>query len=164
MTDLQVYTMDNRFAFSSEIEGLRQCLKRFGDDIPKDLGERELCNRDNFRWWLHDRQIRHIHTALVKRPDDKIVGTASWFIEPKLIHGGSYVGHIEDVAVLEGYEGMGVGRAVVEYAIQQCRVRGCYKVILDCSESNAMFYEKLGFRRHENCMRLGLTATSIVRG
>lgn len=155
MTDLHVYTMDNRFASASEIDGLRHCLMRFGD-VAEDLGADEVCNIDNIRWWLNERHVRRMHTALAKLQDETVVGTASWFIEPKLIHGGSYVGHIEDVAVLRGYEKNGVGRAVVEYAIEQCRARRCYKVILDCSDANMPFYEKLGFRRHENCMRLNL--------
>lgn len=35
--------------------------------------------------------------------------------------------------------------ALVAYADSQ----GCYKVILDCSDDNATFYEKCGFKRKE---------------
>jgi hypothetical protein len=32
---------------------------------------------------------------------------------------------------------------------QLARDEGCYKVILDCSEANAAFYERCGFSRKE---------------
>lgn len=89
-------------------------------------------------------------------PEETIVGTASLLIEQKFIHKGGKVGHIEDVTTREGYEGLGVGRAVTMHAVEQARAAGCYKVILDCSEENVPFYIKCGFNPHEIEMRLDL--------
>ena len=33
--------------------------------------------------------------------------------------------------------------------MDQAREAGCYKVILDCSDSNVKFYEKCGFQKKE---------------
>lgn len=88
--------------------------------------------------------------------DDRVAGTASLLLEPKFIHNGGSVGHIEDVAVHVAYQHHGVGAALVHYLLEECRRAGCYKVILDCEESVAPFYEKLGFYRWELAMRLDL--------
>lgn len=87
---------------------------------------------------------------------DELLGTISVIVEPKLIHGGSPAGHIEDVAVRSGSEGLGVGRSLVSHAVEECRRAGCYKVILDCSADLVPFYAKHGFRDAGVFMRLDL--------
>jgi glucosamine-phosphate N-acetyltransferase len=88
--------------------------------------------------------------------DDRVAGTASLFIEPKFIHNGGSVGHIEDVAVHVAYQHHGVGASLVKYLLDVCREMGCYKVILDCEDHVIPFYEHLGFRRWEIAMRADL--------
>jgi glucosamine-phosphate N-acetyltransferase len=88
--------------------------------------------------------------------DSDIAGTASLFIEPKFIHSGGVVGHIEDVAVRPEFQKHGVGRALVEHLLEVCREFHCYKVILDCAEAVIPFYERLGFHRWERAMRIDL--------
>lgn len=88
--------------------------------------------------------------------DDRVAGTASLLIEPKYIHAGGTVGHIEDVAVHVAYQHHGVGAKLVQHILEECRQAGCYKVILDCEENVIPFYEKLGFHRWEHAMRFDL--------
>jgi len=88
--------------------------------------------------------------------DDRVAGTASLLIEPKFIHNGGIVGHIEDVAVHVAYQHHGVGAALVQHLLDVCRGYGCYKVILDCEEDVVPFYERLGFHRWELAMRIDL--------
>ena len=88
--------------------------------------------------------------------DDRIAGTASVFIEPKFIHSGGVVGHIEDVAVHLDFQKHGIGRALVEHLLNECRRFQCYKVILDCAETVIPFYERLEFCRWERAMRIDL--------
>lgn len=88
--------------------------------------------------------------------DARVIGTASLFLEPKFIHNGGIVGHIEDVAVHADEQRRGVGAALVRHLIEVCRAEGCYKVILDCSDDVIGFYEKLGFRKWETAMRLDI--------
>ena len=88
--------------------------------------------------------------------DDRVAGTASLLVEPKFIHNGGSVGHIEDVAVHLAYQHHGVGAAMVRFLLDECRAMGCYKVILDCEESVIPFYEHQGFRRWEVAMRADL--------
>jgi glucosamine-phosphate N-acetyltransferase len=89
----------------------------------------------------------------VKNDDTEIIGSITLLIEQKFIHDGGKSGHIEDVVTRKGYEGKGVGSALVAAALAFAREKNCYKVILDCSEKNVPFYEKVGFRRNEISMR-----------
>jgi glucosamine-phosphate N-acetyltransferase len=87
---------------------------------------------------------------------DQVIGTATLILEHKFLHRGGTIGHIEDVAVHPKHEGKGVGRAVVSFLVDVARQSGCYKVILSCNDQNLAFYQKLGFRRHDNGMRIDL--------
>ena len=92
----------------------------------------------------------------VKNDDAEIIGSITLLIEQKFIHDGGKSGHIEDVVTRKEYEGIGVGSALVSAALAFAREKNCYKVILDCSEKNVPFYEKIGFRRNEISMRYDL--------
>jgi glucosamine-phosphate N-acetyltransferase len=79
--------------------------------------------------------------------NNKIVGTITLFIEPKFINKGMRVGYIEDVSVKKGYEGLGIGFKLVNYATNYAISKEqCKKILLYCSEKNMLFYEKLGFK------------------
>jgi glucosamine-phosphate N-acetyltransferase len=79
------------------------------------------------------------HFTIVVEGGNKIIGTATLLVEPKLIHNVSKVGHIEDVVVDQKYRGHGIGTMMIEHLTN--------KVILDCDEKNAVFYEKCGFKK-----------------
>lgn len=94
------------------------------------------------------------HIFIAVTPEGKIIGAATLLIEQKFIRHRAKCGHIEDVSVAKGLEGNGIGSAVVKKAVDYAKKAGCYKVILDCSDKHMSFYQKFGFRRYENCMRL----------
>ena len=55
---------------------------------------------------------------------------------------------LEDLFVREGARGTGLGRDLVEAAVERARARGCGRVELDTNEGNAAalaLYESLGF-------------------
>ncbi|MCS6852358.1 MAG: GNAT family N-acetyltransferase [Gemmataceae bacterium] len=87
---------------------------------------------------------------------DRVVGTASLFIEPKFIHRGGKVGHIEDVAVHRDFQRRGIGTALVQHATEEARKLGCYKVILYCFDHLVPFYARLGYRPYNAGLRLDL--------
>jgi glucosamine-phosphate N-acetyltransferase len=102
------------------------------------------------------RRMRSRVRTYVALMDNRVAGTASLFIEPKFIHDGGIVGHIEDVAVHVAFQQHGIGAALVQFLLDTCRELGCYKVILDCEEKVIPFYEKLGFHRWEHALRVDL--------
>ena len=74
-----------------------------------------------------------------------IIGSGTIIYEPKLIHGGKYVGHIEDIIVNEKYRSLGIAKSILTELKKIANRKDCYKVILDCSEENKSFYEKNDF-------------------
>jgi glucosamine-phosphate N-acetyltransferase len=94
------------------------------------------------------------HVLVAVRADGQVMGATTLLVEQKFIHGGGRVGHIEDVTVRRGYEGMGVGGSLVKAAVGMAEGMACYKCILDCKEELTGFYEKLGFGRRDVGMRM----------
>jgi len=93
------------------------------------------------------------HVIMVADLDGQIVGSITLLIEPKFIHQGGLVGHIEDVVVRSELQGKGVGEQLVNAALEYAKNHGCYKTILDCDDNVKPFYEKIGFKRNSNAMR-----------
>ena len=93
------------------------------------------------------------HIIVIAELDGKIVGTATMLIEPKFIHDGGLVGHIEDVVVGEKYQGQKIGNEIVEFLLEFAKNRGCYKTILNCTDDVKGFYEKIGFKHTANELR-----------
>lgn len=90
----------------------------------------------------------------LKNQENLLIGCATMWIEPKLIHGCSNVGHIEDVVIHPSYQNKGFGKSIIQYLVQIGKVRNCYKIILDCNSSNKVFYEKCGFTNNNLQMSL----------
>ena len=88
----------------------------------------------------------------------KIIACITVLIEQKFTHSCSRVGHIEDVVTHNNYRGKGLGKLIVDYAVNYAKQNGCYKVILDCNDDNIPFYTKCGFKKKENQMALYFNA------
>ena len=93
------------------------------------------------------------HRIFVAVIGDKIVGSTTLLIEQKFIHQGGKVGHIEDVVVSKENQGKGIGEKLINAVLDFAKQNQCYKTILDCNDDVKAFYEKLGFKKHNNCMR-----------
>jgi len=100
--------------------------------------------------------LHRIFVAVVQEGIDQglIVGTTTLVVEPKFIFGGGRVGHIEDVAVRAEYQRKGIGFKLVNYATHQAAVMRCVRTVLDCSDENIPFYEKIGYSYHGNTMKI----------
>ena len=94
--------------------------------------------------------------TVVALDNNQVIATASLILEHKFLHRGGTIGHIEDVATHPDHQGKGAGSAVVRALVELASQSGCYKVILSCNDQNLAFYSKVGFRRHDNGMRIDL--------
>jgi glucosamine-phosphate N-acetyltransferase len=99
--------------------------------------------------------LHRIFVAIDKETSE-VIGATTLLIEQKFIHSGGKAGHIEDVVTRKGFQGQGIGSALIEHALHFAMTVGCYKVVLDCSAANIRFYEKTGFKVHETSMRYDL--------
>jgi glucosamine-phosphate N-acetyltransferase len=93
------------------------------------------------------------HVIFVAVLDGKVVGSTTMIIEPKFIHDGGCVGHIEDVVVSKEHQKKGIGEKLVTELLDYAKKNNCYKTILDCKDDVKPFYEKIGFKKESNCMR-----------
>ena len=93
------------------------------------------------------------HIIVIAELDGKVVGTTTLLIEPKFIHDGGLVGHIEDVVVEKNVQGQGIGNKIVKFLLEVAKNRGCYKTILNCTDDVKEFYEKNGFKHTANELR-----------
>lgn len=93
------------------------------------------------------------HFVYVAILDGRVVGSTTMIIEPKFIHDGGNVAHIEDVVVSRDYQGKGIGEMLIQSLLDLAKESNCYKTILDCSDEVKPFYEKIGFKITSNGMR-----------
>jgi len=98
--------------------------------------------------------LNHNHKIFVlyDAEANQVIGTGTLLIEQKIIHNMNRVGHIEDIVIDSRYRGNGLGKLIVQFITRFAKARGCYKVILNCSDENIEFYEKNGFIRKGNEM------------
>jgi len=87
----------------------------------------------------------------VARADNEVVGVFALIIMDNLGHLGAPSGIVEDVVVHPEWRGKGVGSRMMEFAMEQCKKKGCYKMALSSNvqrEEAHLFYESLGFKKH----------------
>ena len=90
----------------------------------------------------------HLYVAEL---DGVVVGTFALLIMDNLGHLGAPSGVVEDVAVEPSFQGRGIGKMMMEYAMERCREARCYKMALSANLQRVaahQFYENLGFQRH----------------
>ncbi|KAL6303788.1 acyl-CoA N-acyltransferase [Sparassis latifolia] len=90
--------------------------------------------------------------VIVDKPTDRIVAVGTVFIEHKFLRGLGSVGHIEDIAVDKSQQGRKLGLRIIQALTGISENSGCYKTILNCSDSNIPFYEKCGYVKKEKEM------------
>jgi ribosomal protein S18 acetylase RimI-like enzyme len=97
------------------------------------------------------------HELVVMETDGDVAGTLQLTILPHLTYRGGRRGHIEAVRVHTAQRGAGLGRRLIQWAVDRARERGCHVVQLttDASRPDAVaFYETLGFRSTHVGMKL----------
>ena len=88
-----------------------------------------------------------------------VVGCLQLTFIPGLSRLGMWRGQIESVRVAADHRGSGLGRQLFEWAIAECRARGCGLVQLTTDKTRPdakRFYESLGFRASHEGMKLSL--------
>lgn len=84
----------------------------------------------------------------VAEAEGLVVGTIQLTFIRGLSHVGALLGQIEGVRIASARRGTGLGQLMVEWAIAECRSRGCYRVQLTTNRQRHdahRFYERLGF-------------------
>jgi ribosomal protein S18 acetylase RimI-like enzyme len=91
--------------------------------------------------------------------DGVVAGCVQISFIPGLSRLGMWRGQIESVRIASSRRDEGLGRRLLEWAIAECRNRGCGLVQLTTDKSRLdarRFYESLGFRASHEGMKLSL--------
>lgn len=95
----------------------------------------------------------------VAEADGVVVGTLQLTFLPGLSHKGAWRGQVESVRVASSRRGTGLGQAMLEWAVGECRARGCRMVQLTTDKTRVdahRFYERLGFKASHEGFKLQL--------
>ena len=115
----------------------------------------DTCYRDAFAAIERD---PHQLLAIAERSGE-VIGVLQLSFIPGLTRRGMWRGQIEGVRVAAEERGSGVGRAMLEWAVGECRKRGCGLVQLTSDKRRSgtqSFYEALGFRPTHEGYKLSL--------
>ena len=99
------------------------------------------------------------YTLYVAERAADIVGSFALLVMHNLGHLGAPSAIVEDVVVAPAFQRHGIGNAMMQFAIDRCREKGCYKLMLSSNakrEDAHAFYESLGFVRHGFSFRIDL--------
>jgi ribosomal protein S18 acetylase RimI-like enzyme len=92
--------------------------------------------------------------------DEKVIGCLQLSFIPGLSRTGMWRAQIEGVRIAVGHRGGGLGSAMIQWAVDQARARGCGLVQLtsDKRRPDAIrFYERFGFVASHEGLKLDLT-------
>ena len=91
------------------------------------------------------------YSFYVAELDGRLVGTYALLVMENIGHLGKPSSIVESVAVAPDIQGKGIGRKMMQHAIQQAAERGCYKLSLSSNSKRQRahdFYKGLGFEQH----------------
>ena len=85
--------------------------------------------------------------VLVARPEARVVGFINFTLRSTVLH-AKPSGSIDELVVTGDCRGQGIGRRLVEAAVEKCRELGCSEIEVSTEKANRKareFYKRLGF-------------------
>ncbi len=134
------------------------------DDV---LGSSRETDVDAAYWAAFDEIAADAKNRLVVAEiDGQVAGTLQLTLLPGLSRHGMLRAQIEAVRVGAGQRGRGLGRAMIEWAIEEARAHGCGLVQLTSDKRRAdaiRFYKSMGFMASHEGLKLPLLTRSSPR-
>ncbi len=100
------------------------------------------------------------YKVFVAEYEQQLVGTFALLIMENMAHQGTPSAVVEDVGVIPAMQGKGIGKVMMEYALNYAKEKGCYKMSLSSNlrrDKAHQFYESLGFQKHGFSFLMNLT-------
>lgn len=104
-----------------------------------------------------DKQSSQVIRFFVTKDGQEVGHVYLYFIKND-IHDRSY-GLVEDLFVHESWRKQGIGKQLMQKAIEEAKKQNCYKVILQSRHANTLvhdWYLKLGFKNHGYNFRMNI--------
>lgn len=99
-------------------------------------------------------QRKNLHFTYVLYLEGEPAAMGSFIILNKLGNNGGRSALIEDIAVRKDLQGSGYGLTLVKFLVKKCISYKVYKILLNCVDELIPFYEKAGFGKRGNLMRM----------
>ena len=96
---------------------------------------------------------------------NKIIGIQQITFTPYITYQGGWRATIEGVRVSASVRGQGVGKQLIQWAVERAKERGCHLIQLTTDKERKearRFYEQLGFRATHEGMKLKLSFKSNI--
>lgn len=108
---------------------------------------------------LTEYSVKSVRKICIEYTDEnnKCISRGFLIINDRKALGDKSVGLIEDIWTDENHRRKGLASIIMRSLILTAKREGCYKIVLMCSDQNVGLYEKLGFTKHQNAMRLSLS-------
>lgn len=90
------------------------------------------------------------HRVYLACDGDTVVGVFALIIVTHM-HGSFHSAIVEDVVVRSDRQGQGIGRQMMQFAADEARAAGCYKIVLSSSLQRPVahhLYDDLGYTRY----------------
>jgi len=134
--------MDYRIGNMNDLTGILELYKQ----LENSNGSSFTVNEANKIW---DENIENNNIKyFIAKEENKILGSLYICIIPNLSNNGKSIGFIENVIIDEKYRNKGIGKKLMEMAVEYAKENNCYKVTLQSgiirTEAHK-FYEKIGF-------------------
>ena len=131
-----------------ELFGLLERMMTFeGDRFPaKNVFHVELRSREK-----EAISLANCISVTARGADGELVGYL------RVITDGAYIYYVLDVMVDPEFRGQGIGKALVELAVEKCKQDGCIKLFLTALPGAEGFYAKFGFKE-------GMSPVLTMRG
>ncbi len=97
--------------------------------------------------------------VFVAEVDGTVVGCFHFFAAPHLANRGRRRAQVESVHVAAEMRSKGIGEAMIRFAIEESKRRGCFRLQLTSNKSRAdahRFYRRLGFAQSHEGFKLDL--------
>ncbi|WP_269582221.1 GNAT family N-acetyltransferase [Roseibium sp. Sym1] len=130
-----------RAAGSGDFEGLRDLYRHLVTD---DLPAADALQRQTFAEMMQHPRL----TILLAQKDRRLVASCTLVIVPNMTRGCAPYALVENVVTHENWRGLGIGRRLMETALERAFDEGCFKIMLLSGADNTAahrFYKRLGF-------------------
>jgi ribosomal protein S18 acetylase RimI-like enzyme len=131
---------------SASLEDLPS-IKQLLAELTEAVEDTEGFDLQHFDESIHQLVRGPTNHILVARDEGRLLGFVSFNIRRTLLHPGSS-GLIDELVVEKTSRGSGVGRRLIDAAIEKCRELGCCEVEVSTEKSNTRarrFYRACGF-------------------
>jgi GNAT superfamily N-acetyltransferase len=132
-----------REAAQKDLPEVLELLKGMDDESEMDMDE-ALQIWDSIKKYPY-------YKIIVVEDECRIIGTYSLIIIDNLGHRGAGLAVVESVIVEKSCRGKGVGKLMMNHAMELAKAERCYKLMLSSNKKRIeahKFYQRLGFNQH----------------